>query len=55
MVQRILNAAYSDRTDMSLSQMLFVNAINLDRGLFLPPIERPTQGKLLSDHVSKML
>jgi transposase InsO family protein len=35
-VQRILNAAYSDRT-----QMLFGNAINLDRGLFLPPIERP--------------
>jgi transposase InsO family protein len=54
-VQRILNAAYSDRTNMSSSQILFGNAINLDRGLFLPPLERPTQGKPLSDHMSKML
>jgi hypothetical protein len=35
--------------------MLFSNAINLDRGLFLSPLERPTQGKPLSDHMSKML
>ncbi len=54
-VQRILNAAYSDRTNMSSSQMLFGNAINLDRGLFLPPLERPAQGKPLSDHMSKLL
>jgi transposase InsO family protein len=54
-VQRILNAAYSDRTHMSSSQMLFGNAINLDRGLFLPPIERPIQGHPLSHHMSKML
>jgi hypothetical protein len=47
-VQRILNAAYSDRTNIG-------NAINLDRGLFLPPIERPLQGHPLSDHMSKML
>jgi hypothetical protein len=30
-------------------------AINLDRGLFSPPIERPIQGQPLSDHMSKML
>jgi hypothetical protein len=35
--------------------MLFGNAINLDRGLFLPPLERPAQGQPLSDHMSKML
>jgi transposase InsO family protein len=41
-VQRILNAAYSDRTNTSSSQMLFGNAINLDRGIFLPPLKRLT-------------
>ena len=40
-VQRILNAAYSDRTKISASQLLFGNALNLDRGLFLTPVERP--------------
>jgi hypothetical protein len=54
-VQRILNAAYSDRTHMSSSQILFGNAINLERSLFLPPVERPTQGHRLSAHMSKML
>jgi hypothetical protein len=54
-VQRILNAAYCDRTRTSASQMLFGNAINLDRGLFLPPLERPAQGQPLSDHMSKKL
>jgi hypothetical protein len=54
-VQRILNAAYSDRTHMSSSQILFGNAINLDRSLFLPPVERPAQGHPLSAHMSKML
>jgi hypothetical protein len=36
-VQRILNSAFSDHTKVSASQLLFGNAINLDRGLFLPP------------------
>jgi hypothetical protein len=55
-VQRILdNAAYSDRTRTPASQMLFCNAINLDRALFLPPLERLAQGQPLSDHMSKML
>ena len=54
-VQRILNAAYSDRTHMSSSQILFGNAINLDRSLFLPQVERPAQGQPLSAHMSKML
>jgi transposase InsO family protein len=54
-VQRILNAAYSDRTNVSSSQLLFGNAINLDRGLFLPPLERPNQTEPLSNHMSQML
>jgi transposase InsO family protein len=54
-VQRILNAAYSDRTHLSSSQILFGNAIILDRSLFLPPVERQTQGHPFSVHMSKML
>jgi hypothetical protein len=54
-VQRILNAAYIDHTKVSASQLLFDNAINLDRGLFLPPLERPLQDQPLSAHISKML
>jgi transposase InsO family protein len=38
-VQRILNAAFSDHTKVSASQFLFGNAINLDWGLFLPVLE----------------
>jgi hypothetical protein len=40
---------------MSSSQILFGNAINLDRSLFLPPVERPAQGHPLPAHMSKML
>jgi transposase InsO family protein len=54
-VHRIINAAYSDHTQVTASQLLFGNAIDLDRGLFLPPLERPTQGEPLSVHMSKML
>jgi transposase InsO family protein len=54
-VQRILNAAYSDHTKISASQLLFGNALNLDRGLFLPSAERPELQLPLSDHVSTML
>jgi len=54
-VQRILNAAYSDHTKISSSQLLFGNALNLDRGLFLPPVERPDIQLPLTDHISKML
>ena len=54
-VQRILNAAYSDHTKISSSQLLFGNALNLDRGLFLPPVERPDIQVPLTAQVSKML
>ena len=54
-VQRILNAAYSDHTKLSASQLLFGNALNLDRGLFLTQLERPIQDQPLSAHMSKML
>ena len=54
-VQRILNAAYSDHTKVSASQLLFGNALNLDRGIFLPPLERPVTTEPLSATASKML
>jgi transposase InsO family protein len=54
-VQRILNSAYSDHTHVSSAQMLFGNAINLDRSLFLPPEERPEQNTPMSDHMSQLL
>ncbi len=54
-VQCILKAAYKDLTKVLASQLLFGNAINLDRGLFLPPLERPLQDQSLSVHMSKML
>ena len=54
-VLRILNSAYSGHTKVSASQLLFGNAINLDRGLFLPPEERPLQDVPFSVHTSKML
>jgi transposase InsO family protein len=54
-VQRILNSAYSDHTKISSAQLLFGNALNLDRGLFLTPAERPDINLPLSDHISKLL
>ena len=54
-VQRILHVAYSDHTKIAASQLLFGNALNLDRGLFLPPSERPISDKPLSAQASKML
>jgi hypothetical protein len=43
-VQRILNAAYNGQTKVSSAQLLFGNSIQLDNGLFLPPVERSEQG-----------
>jgi hypothetical protein len=39
MVQRIMNATFSDCTKLSSSQILFGNALNLDRGIFTSPSE----------------
>jgi hypothetical protein len=41
-VQRILNSSYNERTGISPAELLFGNAVKLDRGLFLPPkIKKP--------------
>jgi hypothetical protein len=38
-VQRILNWSYNERTGISPAELLFGNAVKLDRGFFLPPAE----------------
>ena len=55
MVQRIMNATFSDRTKLSSSQLLFGNALNLDRGIFAPPNEVSREIQPLSDYMIKLL
>jgi len=55
MVQRIMNATFSDRTKLSSSQLLFGNALNLDRGIFTPPSEIQRDLEPLSDYMIKLL
>ena len=38
-VQWIMNATFTDRTKLSAAQLLFGNALNLDRGIFGPAPE----------------
>jgi transposase InsO family protein len=54
-VQRILNSAYSDRTGITPASMLFGNALDLDRGIFLPLSERTNSDTPLSETMSRML
>ncbi len=55
MVQRIMNATFSDRTKLSSSQLLFGNALNLDRGIFTPPAEVSRDTQSLSDYMIRLL
>ena len=54
-MQRILNSSYSDRLKISSSQLLFGNALKLDRGIFLPVAERKISTKPLTKITSDML
>ena len=54
-VQRIINASTHESLGCSPSQILFGNSINLDKHIFLPPQERPTNlslPKWLADKLS---
>lgn len=55
MVQRIMNATFSDRTKLSSATILFGNAINLDRGIFAPPSEVSRDAQPLSDYMINLL
>jgi hypothetical protein len=55
MVQRIINSSVSDRTKLFSSQILFGNAIDLNRGLFVPPKEVLEGTQELTPYMSKLL
>jgi hypothetical protein len=55
-VQRILNSNYSDRLKISAADMLFGKIVKLDKGIFEPLQNHPTQSDVpLSTHMSKLL
>ena len=56
-VQRIINSSHNSNIKCSPAELLFGNALNLDRGLFLTPAERNASDltKPLSASASKML
>ena len=56
-VQRIINSSYNSNLLCTPAELLFGNALNLDRGLFVTPAERNVSDltKPLSAHASKLL
>jgi transposase InsO family protein len=56
-VQRIMNSSYHEVTGIAPAELLFGNAIKLDRGLFLTPAERNASvlTKPLSESASELL
>lgn len=54
-VQRILNTTVNDRMKVSPAQILFGNALNLDRGILLPPDEIICPLTSMTASSSKML
>ena len=55
LVQRTLNSNHSDSLKISVSQMLFGNMLNLDKGIFIPKSERSLASKPLSQYMSDLL
>ena len=54
-VQRILNSSINTRMKVSPAQLMFGNAIDLDRGILLPPDEHNLPTESLTRSSSKML
>ena len=55
MVQRIMNATYSDRTKLSSSKILFGGALNLDRGIIVPAPATLEAAQPLSEYMKSLL
>jgi transposase InsO family protein len=55
MVQRIMNATFTDRTKLSSAKILFGNALDLDRGIFAPSSEVPRDAQPLSDYMTNLI
>ena len=54
-VQRIMNSSLNTRLRASPAQLLFGNAIHLDRGVLLPQVERPLDTDPISTEMARML
>ena len=54
-MQRIFNADEKDALGVSPAQLLFGNAIQLDKGILLPYKDEETKENLLSEWTSKMM
>ena len=54
-VQRILNSSVNERMKVSPAQLLFGNALDLDRGIFLPSDEHNLPTESLTFSTAKML
>ena len=55
MVQRIMNSSFSDRTKLAPSQLLFGNALDLNRGIILPQRESLQGNQPLSEYMAKLV
>ena len=54
-VQRILNSNHSDKLEISASQILFGNMLNLEKGIFIPQSERSSASNPLPRYMSDLL
>ena len=55
LVQRIINTSVSVRTGFAPSQLLFAKALDLDRGIFTPKLERTKDTIPVSDYVRNLM
>ncbi len=55
LVQRIINTSVSVRTGFAPSQLLFAKALDLDRGIFVPELERTKDTIPVSDYVRNLM
>jgi transposase InsO family protein len=55
LVQRIINSSVSVRTGYAPSELVFGKALDLDRGIFIPQIERTRKDIPTTDYVKKLM
>jgi hypothetical protein len=55
LVQRIMNTAIHSVTKISPAQLLFGNAVNLDRDIFLPPIPPPEEARTFTAYMQGLI
>jgi transposase InsO family protein len=55
LVQRIMNTAIHSVTKISPAQLLFGNAVNLDRDIFLPPMPPPEEARTFTAYMQGLI